>query len=724
VVAARPVTAGLAVDPALQAFLVTEVLPGVGVEPAAFFAGLGDAVHRFGPRNQELLRTRERLQASIDAWHVERGGLGEQAEYRRFLEEIGYLAPPVESFRITTEGVDEEITSLCGPQLVVPVTNARYALNAANARWGSLYDALYGTDALGDAPAGGPYDRVRGARVIAWVRSFLDDVLPLVSGSHVESAGYAVDGGHLTVTLRDASRTVLRDPDALVGYAGRPASPSSIVLRRHGLRLELRIDRDHPIGASDGAGITDVVVESAVSTIIDFEDSVACVDAEDKVAAYRNWLGLMKGDLVATVDKGGSSFLRRLAEDRSFTAVDGAELRLCGRALLLARIVGHLMTTPAVLDADGRPVPEGVLDTFVVAAIALHDRSRPPALRNSRHGSIYLVKPKLHGPDEVAFTCDVLAAAERTLGLAPDTLKVGIMDEERRTTVNLEACIRAAASRVVFVNTGFLDRTGDEIHTSMRAGPMIRKAEMKATTWLRAYEDQNVDVALRCGFAGRAQIGKGMWAAPDRMGDMLDQKLAHPMAGANCAWVPSPTSATLHATHYLRVDVGSRQRELRGRPGVGLDELLAVPVAEGRAWGPDEVRAEVDNNVQGILGYVVRWVDNGIGCSKVPDIHDVALMEDRATCRISSQHVANWLLHGIVTADEVEASLRRMARVVDAQNASEPTYRPMAPAFDGPAFLAAHDLVFGGTSSPSGYTEPALHARRLERKRAQEGGAT
>jgi malate synthase len=718
-----PAGAGLTVDPVLHAFITDEVLPGTGLDPDGFFDGLAAAARTLGPRNEQLLATRERLQAEIDAWHLQHGGAGDPVEYRRFLETIGYLVAPIEPFRITTTNVDPEIASVCGPQLVVPVTNARYALNAANARWGSLYDALYGTDALGDAPEPGPYDPARGARVIAWVRAFLDDVVPLADGSHADAQRYAVEGGALAVTLLDGTTTSLRNSRVFAGHIGTTTAPSSILLRHHGLDIELRIDREHPVGSTDRAGIADVVLEAALTTIVDFEDSVACVDAADKVDAYRNWLGLVAGTLHADVAKAGERFVRSLAPDRSYIAPDGSSHALRGRALLLARVVGHLMTTDAVC-LDGKAIPEGLLDTFVVAAIASHDALRPEAMRNSRHGSIYLVKPKMHGPEEVAFACDTLAAAEQTLGLPTDTLKLGIMDEERRTSVNLEACIRAAASRVVFINTGFLDRTGDEIHTSMQAGPMVRKGEMRAAPWMRAYEDRNVVIGLQTGFSGRAQIGKGMWAMPDRMADMLEQKIGHPLAGANCAWVPSPTAATLHATHYHRVDVGEVQAGLAERRPASLEELLTLPVAADRSWTAEERQAELDNNIQGILGYAVRWVDQGVGCSKVPDIHDVGLMEDRATCRISSQHVGNWLLHGVVTEDEVEASLRRMALVVDGQNAGDPLYRPMAPAFDGAGFLAARDLVFGATASPSGYTEPTLHARRAEAKQATTGDAT
>ena len=729
---------GLWVDPALHDFVRGELVPGSGVTADRVWDGLAELVATFTPRHREVVAVRDRLQQQIDGWYdAHSAEPHDPGAYRAFLESIGYLVPAGAPFEIDTTGVDPEIATLAGPQLVVPSTNARYSINAANARWGSLYDALYGTDALGDLPEPGRYDPARGARVIAWTRAFLDDVVPLEDGSHTVLSGadvshdevshadvsrYSVDTATWTLVAErpDGSRARLREAAALHGYRGAPVDPSALLLEHHGLGIELVIDRTHPVGAADAAGIADVVLESAVTTIVDFEDSVATVDGPDKVGAYRTWLGLMNGDLTADVTKGDRSFVRRLADDREYIGRDGAPLVRRGRALLLVRNVGHLMTTPAVLDGDGEPVPEGIVDALVSAVAALHDLVRPVSDRNSPAGSIYVVKPKMHGPDEVALTDDLFAAVERVLGLPPNTIKVGIMDEERRTTVNLTECIRAARSRVVFINTGFLDRTGDEIHTSMRAGPMVRKPDMRSQRWILAYEDWNVDTGLACGLRGRAQIGKGMWAAPDRMADLLAQKIGHPLAGANCAWVPSPTAATLHATHYQRVDVDSRQRELAtGQARTTLDDLLTIPLAAAPVeWAAEERRAEVDNNVQGILGYVVRWIDQGIGCSKVPDINGVALMEDRATCRISSQHVANWLLHGVVTEEEVLDSFRRMAVVVDGQNADDPAYVPMAPTFDGHAFLAACELVLEGTRSPSGYTEPILHRRRAEQKRS------
>jgi malate synthase len=719
----RVAVEGLLVDRVLYDFVNDEVIPGSGIGGEDVWRGLSELVTSLGPRNRALLETRARLQADIDEWHRTRAGRPhDPVQYRRFLEEIGYLVTPGADFTIETAEVDPEISEVAGPQLVVPVSNARYALNAANARWGSLYDALYGTDALGTLPSPGPYDPERGALVVAWARRFLDDIFPLTSGSHTDARRYTVKDGRLSVEGADGSEAALADPAALAGYTGGPDVPASVLLTNHGLGVEIVIDPTTAVGQADRAGISDVVMEAAVTTIIDFEDSVATVDATDKVEAYRNWLGLMRGDLVAQVSKGDRTFERRLNPNRSFLAPDGAPMVWRGRSLMLVRNVGHLMTTPAVLDADGQPIPEGLLDSLMTVLIATHDRLRPDADRNSPAGSVYVVKPKMHGPAEVAFTDEIFAAVERILGLPAHTVKVGIMDEERRTTVNLKESIRAAKSRIAFINTGFLDRTGDEIHTSMEAGPVVRKADMKAQRWIKAYEDWNVDVGLACGLRGRAQIGKGMWAAPDRMAEMLEQKIGHPEAGASCAWVPSPTAATLHATHYHRVDVAARQEALAGGMRASLAELLTMPVVTAPAWSATERRAEVDNNVQGILGYVVRWVDQGVGCSKVPDINGIALMEDRATCRISSQHIANWLRHGVVTPEEVDESLARMAEVVDGQNAGDPAYVEMAPALDGDAFRAGRALIFEGTAQPSGYTEPILHAYRIQEKATASRG--
>ena len=704
---------GLSVALQLATFIETEALPGTGIDADTYWTGFAALVHDFGPRNSALLAKREELQAKINAWHIARRGQPHDREaYKAYLEEIGYLVPEGGAFSIETANVDDEIALVPGPQLVVPVTNARFALNAANARWGSLYDVLYGTDVMGPLPSGA-YDRGRGARVVTKARVFLDEAFPLAGGSHGDARRYQVRGGALLV-----DDLPLMQPEKFVGYRGHPRAPDSVLLRNHGLHVELVFDRAHPIGSRDQACMADVRLESAMSVIMDCEDSVACVDAADKVLAYRNWLGLMRGDLHESFEKGGETVLRDLMPDQTFTAPDGeGVVSIKARALMLVRNVGHLMTNPAIRDRNGAEVFEGLMDAMVTTLIALHDLKKTSGARNSATGSIYVVKPKLHGPEEVAFSDAIFTHVEEVLGLPRYSVKLGIMDEERRTSVNLKECIRAAKHRVAFINTGFLDRTGDEIHTSMDAGPFSRKDFIKRKGWITAYENQNVDIGLECGLSGKAQIGKGMWAMPDRMAAMLETKIEHPKAGANCAWVPSPTAATLHALHYHRVDVMAVQAALaKGGRRAYIDALLEIPVASFQKWTVEQKRREVENNAQGILGYVVRWIDQGIGCSKVPDINDVGLMEDRATCRISAQHIANWLHHGVVSRDEVIDIMKRMAAVVDRQNERDPHYRPMAPDFNGTAFRAACDLVFKGTTEPSGYTEPILHAYRLELK--------
>jgi len=712
---------GLQVAKEIDDLVANELAPGTGVSVEHFWSCFEEILNDLAPKNRELLKTRDNLQAQIDAWHNQRASETiNQAEYKAFLQEIGYLVEEGDDFQIDTENVDPEIALQAGPQLVVPVMNARFALNAANARWGSLYDALYGSDVIPEdngAGKAGAYNPVRGARVIAYARAALDQAVPLADGSHADATGYRIEDGALNISMSNGSCVALRNPEQFVGYKGSPESPTAILIKHNLIHMDIQFDPGSPIGSGDAAGISDVVIEAALTTIMDCEDSVAAVDAEDKALVYHNWLGLMKGDLQETLEKGGKTIVRKMNADREYTAPDGGLLVLPGRSLLFIRNVGHLMTNPAILDKEGNEVPEGIMDAMMTALAAMHDLKGDSALRNSRTGGIYIVKPKMHGPEEVAFTDELFSRVEDALGLDRYTMKVGIMDEERRTSVNLKECIRAVKNRVVFINTGFLDRTGDELYTSKNAGAFAAKDTLKTMPWILAYEDQNVDLGLACGFKGKAQIGKGMWPTPDNMADMMKAKIGHPMAGANTAWVPSPTAATLHALHYHQVNVADRQAELASRQRASVDDILTIPLMGDEKPSADAIQNELDNNAQGLLGYVVRWVEQGVGCSKVPDINHVGLMEDRATLRISSQHIANWLKHGLCTEEQVMETLQRMAVIVDGQNAGDPAYINMAPNFsDSIAFSAACDLVFKGNEQPSGYTEPLLHAYRRQFK--------